>query len=78
MSIEAREARQKQPRKFTSCAIFSESRCAFREEFRERAPSKKVEFWLKSAWLWVYFSSISEHHRAKYDKAAEESSLTNV
>jgi hypothetical protein len=49
MSIEAREARQKQPREFTSCAIFSESSCAFREEFKERALSKKTEVWLKSA-----------------------------
>jgi hypothetical protein len=71
-SIEAREAKQKQPREFTSCAIFSESSCAFREEFKEQAPSKKAEVWLKSAWLWEYFSSISEHRRAKSDKAAEE------
>jgi hypothetical protein len=46
LSIEAREAKQKQPREFTSCAIFSESSRAFREEFREQAPSKKVEFGL--------------------------------
>jgi hypothetical protein len=51
LSIEAREAKQKQPKEFTSCAIFSESSCAFREEFREQAPSKKAEVWLKSAYL---------------------------
>ena len=49
LSIEAREAKQKQPKEFTSCAIFLESSCAFREEFREQAPSKKAEVWLKSA-----------------------------
>jgi hypothetical protein len=42
-STEARRAKQDQPRKFTSCAIFSESSCAFREEFRERALSRKAE-----------------------------------
>jgi hypothetical protein len=51
LSIEAREEKQKQPREFTSCAIFSELSCAFREEFRERAPSKKTKVWLKSTWL---------------------------
>jgi hypothetical protein len=34
---------QGQPRKFTSCAIFSESSWALREEFKERAPSRKAE-----------------------------------
>jgi hypothetical protein len=72
LSIEARGAKQEQPRKFTSCAIFSELSCAFREEFKERAPSKKAEVWIKSAWLWEYFSSMSEHRRAKYDKEVEE------
>jgi hypothetical protein len=42
-NIEARRAKQDQPRKFTSCVIFSESSCAFREEFRERALSRKAE-----------------------------------
>jgi hypothetical protein len=51
LSIEAREAKQKQSREFTSCVILSESSCAFTEEFKERAPSKKAEVWLKSAWL---------------------------
>jgi hypothetical protein len=51
LSIEARRAKQKHPRKFTSCAIFSESNYAFREEFRERALSRKAEVWIKSAWL---------------------------
>jgi hypothetical protein len=32
---------QGQLRKFTSCAIFSESSWALREEFREHAPSEK-------------------------------------
>jgi hypothetical protein len=40
---------QGQPRKFTSCTIFSESSWAIREEFKERAPSKKAEVWAKSA-----------------------------
>jgi hypothetical protein len=40
---------QGQPRKFTSCAIFSESSWALREEFKERALSKKAEVWAKSA-----------------------------
>jgi hypothetical protein len=43
LSTKARRAKQEQPRKFTSCAIFSESSCAFREEFREQAPSRKAE-----------------------------------
>jgi hypothetical protein len=34
---------QGQPGKFTSCAIFSESSWAFREEFGERALSRKAE-----------------------------------
>jgi hypothetical protein len=68
LSIEAREAKQKQTREFTSCAIFSESSCVFRAKFKKRAPSKKAEVWLKSAWLWEYLSSISEHRRAKSDK----------
>jgi hypothetical protein len=72
LSIQARGAKQEQPREFTSCSIFSKSSCAFREEFKERALSKKEEVWIKSAWLWEYFSSMSEHHRAKSDKAAEE------
>jgi hypothetical protein len=42
-SIEARIAKQGQSRKFTSCAILSESSCAFREEYRERALSRKAE-----------------------------------
>jgi hypothetical protein len=42
-NIEARRAKQDQPRKFTSCAIFPESSYAFREEFREGALSKKAE-----------------------------------
>jgi hypothetical protein len=46
--------------------------CAFREEFKERAPSKKAEVWIKLAWLWEYFSSMSEHRRAKSNKAAKE------
>jgi hypothetical protein len=48
LSIEARGAKQEQPREFTSWVIFLESSCAFREEFKERAPSKKVEVWTKS------------------------------
>jgi hypothetical protein len=51
LSIEARRAKQGQPRKFTSCAIFSKLSWAFREEFRERAPSKKAKVWIKLAWL---------------------------
>jgi hypothetical protein len=42
-NIEARVEKQGQPMKFTSCAILSESRCAFREELREHALSKNVE-----------------------------------
>jgi hypothetical protein len=41
--IEARISKQGQSRKFTSCAILSESSCAFRKEFRERALSRKAE-----------------------------------
>jgi hypothetical protein len=41
--IKAIIARQGQPRKFTSCAILSESSWPFREEFRERALSRKAE-----------------------------------
>jgi hypothetical protein len=48
-SIEASRTKQEQPRKFTSCAIFSKSSCAFREEFREQALSRKAEVWIKSA-----------------------------
>jgi hypothetical protein len=48
-NIKARIAKQGQPRKFTSCAILSESSWAFREEFRERALSRKAEVWAKSA-----------------------------
>jgi hypothetical protein len=48
-NIEARIAKPGQPRKFTSCAILSEPSWAFREEFRERALSRKVEVWAKSA-----------------------------
>jgi hypothetical protein len=51
LSIEARETKQKQPREFTSCVIFSVSSCAFREEFKERALSKKAEVCHKSVWL---------------------------
>jgi hypothetical protein len=72
INIEARGAKREQPREFTSCAIISESSCAFREEFKERAPSKKAKVWIKSAWLWEYFSSTSEHRRAKSNKATEE------
>jgi hypothetical protein len=42
-SIKAIITEQGQPRKFTSCAILSESSWAFREEFRECAISKKAE-----------------------------------
>jgi hypothetical protein len=48
-STKATIAWHDQPRKFTSCAIFSESSCALSEEFKERAPSKKAEVWAKSA-----------------------------
>jgi hypothetical protein len=48
-STKATIAWQGQPRKFTSCAIFSESSWALSEEFKEGAPSKKAEVWAKSA-----------------------------
>jgi hypothetical protein len=48
-STQSTIAWQSQPREFTSCAILSESSWALREEFKERAPSKEVEVWAKSA-----------------------------
>jgi hypothetical protein len=42
-STEAIITEHGQLRKFTTCAIFSESSRAFREEFRERALSRKAE-----------------------------------
>jgi hypothetical protein len=47
-SIKEIITKQGQPGKFTSCAILSESRWAYREEFREHALSRKVEVWAKS------------------------------
>jgi hypothetical protein len=43
VSTKAIITEQGQPGKFTSCAIFSESSWAFKEEFRERALSRKAE-----------------------------------
>jgi hypothetical protein len=40
--------KQGQPRKFTSCTIFSESSWALREEFKEHAPSRKADVWARS------------------------------
>jgi hypothetical protein len=42
-NIKAIIAEQGQPGKFTTCATLSESRWAFREEFRECALSRKAE-----------------------------------
>jgi hypothetical protein len=48
-STEAIIIDQGQLEKLTSCAIFSESSWAFKEEFKEWALSRKAEAWAKSA-----------------------------
>jgi hypothetical protein len=48
-STKATIAWQGQLGEFTSCAILLESSWELREEFKERALSKKAEVWAKSA-----------------------------